>query len=132
MSKLAVWGVFLLFVVVALATGWHDRLLLFEGRAGVAKAILWAIWLGFVGYSVYCSGRENLFKTIGVLGKLYWGRQIGMDLYISATLSLALIYLNSGSWLVVALWLLPTVIYVNQAILLYVLIHFEQILSRFT
>ncbi len=118
-------------VAVAFATGWHDDILTFAGPAGAAKATLWAGWLGFLAYSIHCARHENLFRTIGVLRGYYWGRQIGADLYISATLSLCVIHLNSGDPLVTLLWVLPVLFYVNLAILVYVLVHFEQLVAHF-
>ena len=129
-TKLAFWVAFFAFVAAALATGWHPRLLAFDGAGGFAKAIVVAAWVGFVAYSFYCSQRENLFKTIGTMASLHWGRQIGLDLYISLALSVVFIYLHTGSGLVAAAWLVPVLVYANQAVLLYVVINFEQIVAR--
>lgn len=125
------WVGYVLTVALAFAIGWHDDILTFAGAAGAAKATLWAAWLGFLVYSMHCARHENLFRTIGVLRGYYWGRQIGADLYISATLSLCVIHLNSGDPLVTLLWVLPVLFYVNLAILVYVIVHFEQLIAYF-
>ncbi|MCA9559355.1 MAG: hypothetical protein KC583_12420 [Myxococcales bacterium] len=118
-------------VAVAFATGWHDDILTFAGAAGGAKATLWIVWLGFLAYSIHCARHENLFRTVGLVGRYFWGRQICADLYISATLSLAIIHLNSADLVVTLLWVLPVLFYVNLAILVYVLVHFEQLIAHF-
>ena len=56
--------------------------------------------------------------------------EIGLDLYISLALSVVFIYLHTGSGLVAAAWLVPVLVYANQAVLLYVVINFEQIVAR--
>lgn len=41
------------------------------------------------------------------------------------------IYLNEGSSLVALAWLLPVLIYANQATLLYFAVHFDELIARF-
>ncbi len=125
------WFVYFAFVVAAIALNWHDDLLRFSGGVGVSKAIIWILYLAFLAYSYHCSTRENLFRTIKVMNGLYWGRQIGIDLYIGVSLFLAFIYLHEGSILILALWLLPALLFVNLVTLLYVAIHMESIVARF-
>lgn len=123
------WGPYAVFVVLALVLSWHQQMLSFSGNAGVAKAIIWLSWLAFLGYSILASQKENFFKTVKAFNQTWWGRQIGIDLYISVLLSLVLIYLHSGSWWVLALWFIPVLLFANLAILLYIAIHFDSLLA---
>ncbi|ARS47800.1 hypothetical protein PSMEN_05135 [Ectopseudomonas mendocina] len=132
MSKsLVSWGLFAVFVALALGLQGHAQMFVFAGAVGVAKALVWASWLAFVGYSIHCSRRENLFKSVRGIARLYWGRQIIIDLYLGVALVLALIALHQGA-LVMLAWLLPALLFANQATLLYIAIHFESLLALFT
>ncbi|MDD9891921.1 MAG: hypothetical protein OXT49_00200 [Gammaproteobacteria bacterium] len=91
------WGPYSVFVLLALALSWHEQMLTFSGATGVGKASIWLIWLAFLVYSVVSSQRENFFKTVKTFNQTWWGRQIGIDLYISVFISLAVIFLHSGS-----------------------------------
>src|SRR5687767_2969403 len=117
------WGVFVAFVACALGFEWHDRILSLKGPMGAAKAAVWLVFLAFLGYSIHCSRKENIFKTIRSMYQLYWGRQIGTDLYLGLLLSLSVIYLHQGS-LAALLWFIPVMLFANLATLLYVAIHF--------
>jgi hypothetical protein len=123
--------VYAVFAGCALSFGWHDELWRFQGAAGVGKAAVWSAYLLFLGYSVYCSTRENIFKSLGEVGRLHWGRQVGIDLYLGLLLVLSVIYLHEGSLLALALWFVPMVLFANLAALLYVAIHFESLVARF-
>ena len=81
-QSLISWGVFAGFVVCAVGLGWHDSIWRFSGMMGAAKGIVWATFLLFTAYSVYCSRRENIFKSIRSMAQLQWGRQVGIDLYL--------------------------------------------------
>ncbi len=132
MSQNAIsWSVFAAFVAAALGFGWHDRMLTFDGRIGAAKMVVWLAFLSFLAYSIYCSSRENIFKSLRSMAGLHWGRQIGIDLYVGIGLFLSVIYLHEGSLVVLALWLLPTLLFANLATLLYVATHFESLAARF-
>ena len=128
--KLIPWGVFFAFVLAAIAFSWHEDILKFSGATGTGKGFVWIAFLLFTGYSIYCSSRENIFKSIGRIGQLQWGRQIGIDLYLGLLLFFCIVYLHSGPT-VLLLWLLPTLLFANLATLLYVAIHFESLISRF-
>lgn len=130
-KNLIPWSVFSLFVVFALAASWHPTIFQFEGAVGVGKAIVWLAFITFTGYSIYCSGRENLFRSIGSIAKLHWGRQVGLDLYLGLILFLGFVFLREGL-LVLLFWSLPVLLFGNLATLLYVAIHFESIVSLFT
>ena len=119
---------FAAFVALALGLHWHAQLLVFSGLVGAGKALVWLVWLAFVGYSIHCSRRENIVKSIRGMARLYWGRQIIIDLYLGVALFLALIALHQGA-LVMLAWLLPVLLFANQATLLYLAIHFESLLA---
>ncbi len=130
-QSLISWGVFAGFVVCAVGLGWHDSIWRFSGMMGAAKGIVWATFLLFTAYSVYCSRRENIFKSIRSMAQLQWGRQVGIDLYLGLALSLSVIYMHQGSLIPLALWLIPVLLFANLATLLYVAIHFESLVTRF-
>ncbi len=101
------WLVYAVFATCALYFNWHEDLFAFDVRLGVVKLCVWLALLGFLAYGIYCSSRENLFRTVRKTGGLHWGRQIGADLYLGLPLALVLVHLNEGA-LAVALWALPT------------------------
>ena len=127
---LALWIAYAAFVAIAVAAGWHDQLLTLSGPAAAGKAVVSVVWVAFLAYSVHATRHESLFSTIRKMNALYWGRQIGTDLYLGLGLFLGLIYLNEGAG-VAALWLVPVVLFANLATLPYVIIHYEQLVSRF-
>jgi hypothetical protein len=129
-QNLISWGVFAAFVVCAVVLGWHPAIFRFEGPMGATKIFVWLAFLSFTAYSIYCSGRENIFKTIRSMARLHWGRQIGIDLYLGLVLSLSVIWLHEGPIAVLA-WLIPVLLFANLATLLYVAIHFEALVARF-
>ena len=129
-QNLIPWGVFTAFVVGAVALGWHPAIFRFEGPMGLAKIFVWLAFLSFTAYSIYCSGKENIFKTIKTMARFHWGRQIGIDLYLGLLLSLSVIYLHEG-FIVALVWLVPVLLFANLATLLYVAIHFEALVARF-
>lgn len=130
-QKLLPWGVFAAFVATAVGFGWHPAMFRFDGPMGLAKLAVWLAFLLFTAYSIYCSGRENIFRTVRTMSRLHWGRQIGIDLYLGLLLFLSVIYLHQGSLVVMALWLVPVLLFANLATLLYVAIHFESLVARF-
>lgn len=123
------WLAYAVFVGCALTFNWHDSMLSFAGSYGLLKLGVWVIWLAFLVYSIHCSRHENLMRTIRTMKGLYWGRQIGIDLYLGILIALIIIFLNEGL-LVMALWLVPLLIFANLATLLYIAIHFEAIAAK--
>lgn len=128
-SSIVLWAIFFGFAAVAIAVSWNPRLLDFSGTIGAIRLFLIACWIAFTAYSVHCSQHENLFRTVERISKLYWGRQIGIDLYISVFLSIALVYLVTGSVGLMVFWGLAFIPFANQAILLFVILHLDQILA---
>ena len=128
--SLALWGLYGAFAIYATYANWHQTMFHFGGPLGALKLVVWAALIGFLAYSVYCTSREDLFRSIGVITKLYWGRQIGADLYLGLLVGIFFIYLNEGA-VVALIWLLPTLAFANLSILLYVAINFETIVTKF-
>lgn len=124
------WVAYFAFAACVLVVDGHERLFAFDGRLGAAKLLVWLVLAGFLAYSIHCSRRENLFRTVGRIAEFHWGRQIGIDLYLGLMLALLIIYLHQGT-LVAALWALPTLAFANLAILLYFAVHFDAIVGRF-
>ena len=128
-SGLVLWGLYGAFALFALSSNLHATTFQFSGPLGEIKAIVWLALFVFLGYSVYCSFQENFFRSLRSIAALHWGRQIGADLYLGLFVGLLIIFLNEG--IVVALvWLVPTLIYANLVILLYVAINFDSIVAK--
>lgn len=124
------WFVFMGFALVAIWTRKDESVFVSQGPYGFGKYIAWILFIGFLAYSIHCSRKENFFKSVKQIGKLHWGRQIGIDLYIGLLLPLVLIYLQGGA-LVLLLWLLPVLIYANLATLLYLALNYDALISHF-
>ncbi|NJM52152.1 MAG: hypothetical protein HC846_01430 [Blastocatellia bacterium] len=125
------WLVFAIFVACALYFNWHSRLLTYNAPIDVGKYLIWMAFIGFAGYTFYCSSKENLFKTIKKMSEWFWGRQALLDLYIGSLLVVFIIYLHSGSITIALLWLIPCLLFVNLATLLYFAIHYNSIIEKF-
>lgn len=125
------WFVFAIFALTAMY--FHDGEPLFgsTGPYPAGKAIAWLLFICFFAYSIYCSTKENIFKTIKTISSLYWARQIGIDLYIGVAMALFLIYLVEGSLLILVLWCIPLILFANLATLLYVAMNYNAIVSHF-
>lgn len=125
------WVIYFIFVAVAIANRGDEYLIQSSSPFPLGKYVVWMLYLGFLGYSIYCSTVENFFGTLKKLYPFRWARQIGLDLYIGLILSLGLIYFNEGSIVIVLFWLLPTLIYANLSILLYVALNYDVLVSNF-
>jgi hypothetical protein len=125
------WAAFVVFAAIVLYVDGGTDLLALGGPLGPGKVLVWAVFAAFLAYSAYCSAREDLFRSIGEIARLHWGRQIGIDLYLGFTLAACLIYLNDGSLAVALLWLAPIYVYGNLATLLYVAVHYDELVARF-
>lgn len=64
--KNLLWPLFVVFVVAAIYSGWHPEMFTFTGPG---KLLFWIAFIVFTAYSIYCSSKENLFKTIGVMSR---------------------------------------------------------------
>ena len=128
-SSIVLWTIFFAFCAIAIATNWDAALFDFSGAKGSVRLVLIAAWIAFTAYSLICSRHENLFRTVGTMSKLYWGRQIGIDLYISVFLSIAFVYLVTGSIGQTLFWGAAFIPFANQAILLFVILNLDRILA---
>lgn len=131
MRKNLLWIAFFVFVFCAIYFNWHENIFTYEKPLDIGKFAFWAAFIGFTAYSIYCSSKEDLFKTMKVMSGLHWGRQIGIDLYIGISILAFFIYLHSGSMLVLLLWLLPLIAFANLATLLYRAIHYDSLVEKF-
>ncbi|MBX7220568.1 MAG: hypothetical protein K1Y36_11525 [Blastocatellia bacterium] len=125
------WGSFILCAGCALYFSGGDHPFISQGPLPAGKYLLWAVFTGFTAYTVYCSQRENLLKTLQHMATLHWGRQVGLDLYLGLTLSLFMIALNEKSVWVALLWLPPVYAFGNLATLLYFAIHYDSVVAKF-
>lgn len=128
-SGLVLWGLYGAFALFALFANKQETTFQFSGPLGGIKAIVWLVLFAFLGYSVYCSFQENFFRSVRSIATLHWGRQIGADLYLGLLVGLFIIFLNEGV-LVALLWLVPTLIYANLVVLLYLAINFDSIVTK--
>jgi hypothetical protein len=124
------WTSYVVFFALALYFGWHPGILAFSGPLAAVKLLVWLAFAGFLSYSIYCSAREDLVRSIERIAELHWGRQIGADLYLGLLLALLIVYLNEGA-VTAFLWAIPTLFFANLSILLYFAIHFDEIVARF-
>ena len=125
------WVLYAVFVVIAVTTHSGEPVFRATGPYAAGKYVVWAIFFLFLAYSIYCSTQASFIKSLPKINKHIWARQIGLDLYISVFLSLALIYFVEGSMLIVLLWFAPVVIFANLAILLYIALNYSEIVSHF-
>jgi hypothetical protein len=128
-SGLVLWSFYASLAAFAIYSNWQETTLTFSGQLGGIKAIIWLGLLGFLGYSVYCSFQENFFRSVTSIAALHWGRQIGADLYLGLLIGLLIISLNDG-FVIALFWLVPILVYANLAILLYVALHFDEIVLK--
>ena len=130
-KRYQLWFLYAVFLTVAWIYGGHESFLQTESEMAIGKYIILLGYLGFLAFSLYATAKENFFRSVVTVNQLLWGRQIGIDLYVSVFLSLALIYLIEGSFLVLLLWLLPILFFANLAILPYILLNYGQIVGYF-
>ncbi|WP_223788333.1 hypothetical protein [Marinicella meishanensis] len=122
------WLVYVLLAVGAFYWHGHPELLVFSGALGWLKALLWAVFVAFMLYTIHCSRKENLILTVRSMAGYFWGRQIMLDLYMGLILTLLIIGLHQGLW-VMLVWTLPVLLYGNAIAWLYLLIHFESLVA---
>ena len=125
------WIIYFLFVIVMVAIHTNEHPFISNGPYAIGKPLIWIMLIAFISYSIYCNNVENFFRSVNKINQFHWGRQIGIDLYISMFLSLCLIYLNEGSIVVLLVWLVPVIIYANLVVLLYIALNYDLLLSHF-
>lgn len=125
------WSVYAVFLTAAMVFGAREGLVLTDGAAPGFKYLIFVAYVGFLAYSVLATARENFFRTLGVMGRLWWGRQVGLDLYISMALSLVLIWAVEGSVWALLFWLVPVLIFANLTVLPFILLNYAEIAGLF-
>ena len=128
-SRLVLWSLYGAFALFAVYANLNETTFRFAGPLGGVKALVWIGLCGFLGYSIYCSSQENFFRSVKSIASLYWGRQVGIDLYLGLCIGLFIIFLNDGL-LVALIWLVPVLIYANLVFLLYFALHFDDIVTK--
>lgn len=131
LKKNGLWIVFTVFALSAMYFHNGEPLFISNGSYPAGKPIMWFLFLSFLAYSIYCSSKENIFKTIKTISPLHWARQIGIDLYLGLVIAMFFIYLNEGSFWILALWLVPIILFANLATLLYIAMNYDSLVSRF-
>ena len=130
LKRYQLWLLYAVFMIIAWLYGSRESFVHTQSELVFGKYIILFVYLAFLAFSLYATAKENFFRSIVTVNQLLWGRQVGIDLYISVFLSLALIYLIEGSFLVLLLWLLPILFFANLAILPYILLNYEQIVGQ--
>ncbi len=128
-SGLVLWGLYAAFAVFAISSNVDETTFHFGGTLGGVKLVVWLALLAFLAYSIYCSYRENFFRSVRSIATMHWGRQIGADLYLGLFIAIFIIFLNEGA-LVALIWLVPVLIYANLVVLLYLAINFDSIVTK--
>jgi hypothetical protein len=129
-KKNLLWVVFLAFAIMAIVTREDASIFISHSQYGIGKLIIWLLFSSFLGYTIYCSRKENFFKSIKRINEMHWGRQVGIDLYIGLLLPLFVIYLHGGS-VVLLLWIVPVIINANLFTLLYFALNYDSIYTQF-
>lgn len=127
--KNTLWFVYLAWVLCAIYFGNDAHAFQSQGAYPLGKYIAWIAFVTFTAYTYHASRHENLFKTIGIMKGYYWGRQIGIDLYLGLLIFMPIIYLTEGSVWVALIWLLPVLAFANLATLLYIAVNYDSILK---
>lgn len=122
------WLVYGVFVALAIIFKTQEPLFFSSGPYALGKPVLWLVLFAFLAYSLYCHVHEDFFQTMKKTDKYHWTKQIGVDLYIGVGLVGYVIFLNQGA-VVLALWLIPLLIYANLATLLYLAMNYDSIVS---
>lgn len=129
-KKNLLWVIFIAFAIMALATKKDSSIFISHSPYGFGKYIIWLLLFSFLGYTIHCSRKENFFKSIKRISEMYWGWQVGIDLYIGLLLPLLIIYLNGGS-IVLMIWVVPVLINANLFTLLYFALNYDSLVTQF-
>ncbi|MEL7423772.1 MAG: hypothetical protein AAFN81_12310 [Bacteroidota bacterium] len=130
LKKNLLWGIFIVFVIIGIITKEDSSIFLSQGPYSSGKYIIWLLFFGFFGFTLYCNSRESFFKSLKRISEMYWGWQIGLDLYIGLLLPLLIIYLHGGAF-VFLLWIVPVLINANLFTLLYFALNYDSLVAHF-
>ena len=125
------WVIYFAFAAWAISSHTGEARFLSDGPYAAGKLITWIIFLLFLAYSLYVSAKENFFKSLGKMNSILWSRQVGFDLYIGLLIPMFIIYLHEGSLLVLAIWLLPILMFANLATLIYIALNYDGLIAHF-
>jgi hypothetical protein len=125
------WAIYFVFVALAVIFKGDEPLFFSNGPYAVGKLVVWAIFFSFLAYSLYCHVNENFFKSVAEMTPKLWFRQISIDLYLGLLITSTVIYLNEGSLLFMLLWIVPLVLFVNLATLLYLAMNYDSLIAHF-
>ncbi len=124
------WILFIGFAIFAVSSRQDKFIFVSQSPYSFGKYIVWIIFVCFFAYSIYASSKENFFRTLTRISKMFWGWQIGIDLYIGLVLPLIIIHLHGGVF-VFLVWLIPVLIYANLATLLYLALNYDSLINHF-
>lgn len=131
LKKNLLWIIFIVFAGIGIATKKDASIFISShNQYGVGKYMIWLLFFSFFSYTIYCSRKENFYKSMKHISQMYWGWQVVIDLYIGLMLPLLIIYLHGGVFIFL-LWLIPIVINANLFTLLYFALNYDSILAHF-
>ncbi len=131
LNRYGLWMAYAAFVCIAVFTHSGEPIFFSEGPYAAGKPILWLILLAFLVYSWRIGQREDFFKSVQRMWSNLWFRQISLDLYIGLLIPLFLIYLHSGSIVVLLLWFLPVLFFANLATLVFLALNYDALIAGF-
>jgi hypothetical protein len=124
------WLVFAMFAAGAVWDDSTETMFDLDTPYGWGKPVIWFVFIGFLAYSAEASRHDSLPDMLKAMLRRPWGRQIGLDLYIGLFLFGGLIWLVSGDWLALAVWLVALCVYGNLASLLWLVINYDLLVAR--
>lgn len=124
------WIIYFSFSAMIVFVHNREAILISSGPGSAGKYIAWTILILFLAYSLYCHRKENFFKTIPKLTPYLWFRQISLDLYLGLLIPLTIIFLDQG-FVVMLIWLVPIILMANLAVLLYIALNYQTLVSYF-
>lgn len=129
LNKYGLWMFYAAFVATAMVTHSAEPMFISEGPYAAGKPILWAILVAFFAYSWRIGQQEDFFNSLRRMSPILWSRQIGLDLYIGLLVPLFLIYLHTGSVLILLLWAVPILIFANMATLVFLALNYDALIA---
>lgn len=130
LKKNLLWIIFIVFACIGIVTKKDASIFISHSPHSIGKYIIWLLFFSFFSYTIYCSKKENFYKSMRHISQMYWGWQVVIDLYIGVMLPLLIIYLHGGIFIFL-LWIFPILINVNLFTLLYFALNYDSILAYF-
>ena len=126
MKKNILWIILFIYLILSFIFLSPEKL-----NFSLVQILFWIGFITFTGFTMYCTKRENFFKSLKKISGFHWGWQIGIDLYIGLFIQAYIIFLTEGSIPLTLLWLLPMLIYGNIITLYYYALKSHLILTHF-